>query len=153
MPTSKPRITITLTDKQHEVLHALAELQKVSMSSIVVELLDTSMPVLQRLVSILSAAAAAPKSVLDGLRQSLEGAEENVLGKQEEVMAQFDLLLAAVGGGGAQARTPAPTAAPTARKRPRPPSTNRGVRIPPKSNKNSVSSPMKTSSKSRGAKK
>jgi uncharacterized protein (DUF1778 family) len=153
MPTNKPRITITLSDEQHELLHALAELQKVSMSSIVVELLDTSLPVLERLVSILKAAAAAPQSVLDGLRKSLEGAEENVLGKQADVMAQFDLLAAAVGAGDARERTLAPTAAATGRKTPRPPPTNRGVRIPSKTTKTHAISPMKTGGKARGVKK
>jgi uncharacterized protein (DUF1778 family) len=67
MPTSKPRITLTISEQQHELLQSLADLQKVSMSSIVVDLLDTTMPVLARLVSILKSAAEAPQSVLDEL--------------------------------------------------------------------------------------
>ena len=70
MPTSKPRITLTISEQQHALLQSLAELQKVSMSSIVVDLLDTTMPVLTRLVSILKSAAEAPQSVLDELRQA-----------------------------------------------------------------------------------
>lgn len=139
MPTTKPRITITLSDHQHEVLQGLSNLQGQSMSAIVVELLDTSMPVLERLQTILSAAAAAPQAVLEQLKLSLEGAEASFIGKQDEVMHQFDSLVAAVGGGdeGAQSRASAPTtqAAPKARKTARPPSTNRGVRKSPKSTK------------------
>jgi hypothetical protein len=139
MPTTKPRITLTLSDHQHEVLQGLSELQGQSMSSIIVELLDTSMPVLERLQSILSAAAAAPQEVLEQLKLSLEGAEANFVGKQGEVMHQFDQLVAAVGGGDGSAlsRTPAPTtqAASTDRKKARPPSTNRGVRKTTKSPK------------------
>lgn len=139
MPTTKPRITLTLSDHQHEVLHGLSELQGQSMSSIIVELLETSMPVLERLQSILSAAAAAPQAVLEQLKLSLEGAEANFVGKQDEVMHQFDQLVAAVGGGDGDAlsRAPAPTtqAASTARKKAGPPSTNRGVRKSPKSTK------------------
>jgi hypothetical protein len=75
MPTAKPRITITLTDEQHAILSSLSSLQKVSMSSIVVDLLDTTLPVLQRLAGILSNAANAPQELLDELRRTAESAE------------------------------------------------------------------------------
>lgn len=127
MPTSKPRITLTLSEQQHELLQSLAELQKVSMSSIVVDLLDTTMPVLGRLVSILKSAAEAPQSVLDELRKSLDVAESDALGKQDSLMGQVDLLIA--GAGDAQESAPAPAKKP-ALKNARPPATNRGVRIP-----------------------
>jgi uncharacterized protein (DUF1778 family) len=129
MPTSKPRITLTLSEQQHELLQSLAELQRVSMSSIVVDLLDTTMPVLGRLASILKSAAEAPQSVLDELRKSLEVAESDALGKKDSVMDQLDLLVAAAGGRDARERTPTPAAKP-APKKAGPPTTNRGVRIP-----------------------
>lgn len=131
MPTSKPRITLTISEQQHELLQSLAELQKVSMSSIVVDLLDTTMPVLARLVSILKSAAEAPQSVLDELRKSLDVAESDALGKKDSVMGQLDLLLAAAAGpGNARERAPG-LAAKFAPKKAGPPATNRGVRIPP----------------------
>lgn len=119
MATLKPRITITLSDEQHQVLHALAELQKVSMSSIVVDLLETAMPSLERLSTLLEIAEQAPKNVMDGLRTSLQNVELELM--------QMDLLAEVPGRahGGARPGTSA------ASKKARPPSTNRGVRIPP----------------------
>lgn len=101
MPTVKPRITITLTDHQHAVLSSLATVQKVSMSSIVVDLVDATLPVLERLASVLQNAANAPQSVLDDLRRSLASAEQDTVGMSSDVMGQLDLLVEASGGGAA----------------------------------------------------
>ena len=98
MPTVKPRITITLTDHQHAVLSSLASVQKVSMSSIVVDLVDTTLPVLERLAAVLQNAADAPQSVLDELRRSLASAEQDTVGMSSDVMGQLDLLVEASGG-------------------------------------------------------
>jgi uncharacterized protein (DUF1778 family) len=153
MPTSKPRITITLTDEQHKLLCTLAELQGVSMSSIVVDLFASTMPVLERLHLILKAAADAPQNVLDGLRSSLEGAEKDVRGLHATAMGQLDLLV--------NAATPKPSgrrstakalprsgssASPSSKEKAaarsmpaaRPPTSNRGVRNSPSSLKSST---------------
>lgn len=139
MPTAKPRITITLTDEQHSTLHELAHLQGVSMSSIVVDLVDTTLPVLQRLTEVLRNASEAPQAVLDGLRASLDTAESDMLGHGEAVMSQLDLLVklgrGEGAGDGARAAVPAPS--PKAE----PPTSNRGVRnVPPTSKKSPFSS-------------
>lgn len=154
MATTKPRITITVSEQQHELLQSLASIQKVSMSSIVVDLLDTTCPVLERLLGILKAAANAPKSVIEELRKSLEGAESNLLASQDQVMgslAEFESVAAGegvprtpLGAGGASS-----PAKPAARK-PRPPTSNRGVRILTDTLDNRPISPMKTSKKNRG---
>ena len=126
MATSKPRITITLTDEQHRVLQGLADLQRVSMSSIVVDVLDTAMPSLERLNALLEVAEEAPKAVLDGLRSSL-----NAAGAELGIdLRQLDLLRDAPGANVRGARALAPGASKAA-KMEGPPSTNRGVRIPP----------------------
>lgn len=130
MATTKPRITITLSEEQHALLHKLADVQKVSMSSIVVELLDTAIPVLERLTSILETAAQAPQTVLDELRKSLQVAEGDMNDAQSQVFGQLDLL-EAVAAGAVRSAAPAVTASSKALKTARPPSTNRGVRIPP----------------------
>lgn len=133
MPTTKPRITITLSQHQHDLLGAMANAQKVSMSSIVVELLDTAVPVLERVMDLINAAKRAPKEALDELKRSLDRAEHNVLGMQEEAIGQLDLLVKEAGGmGEARSGTPV-TAASKARRSgsKKPPTSNRGVRIPP----------------------
>lgn len=146
MPTAKPRITITLSDEQHSTLQALAQLQGVSMSSIVVDLVETTIPVLQRLVTVLQTASQAPQAVLDGLRATLQAAESDVISHGDAVMGHLDALVNAAGGEDvAVPRSGAAAASPEAE----PPTSNRGVRIVPPSAKNRAISPMKSGQKNR----
>lgn len=145
MPTAKPRITITLTDQQHSILSTLAGLQKVSMSSIVVDLLDTTLPVLQRLTSILSNAATAPQDLLDELRRTAESAENEVSGIAPHVLGLLDEM---------EQLSSAPAAVPgrlrhgaAAGAEDRPPTSNRGVRITVPASKIAHISPMKKGEK------
>jgi hypothetical protein len=142
MPTTKPRITITLTEHQHALLQTLSGYQGESMSSIIVDLLETALPVLERIAVIMKAASEAPQEMLVGLRGSLERAEANVLNQMQEHMGQLDIFLQEAGGGVGGARAlpaPSPASAPSPTKK-KPPTSNRGVRI----TATSPSSPMKT---------
>jgi len=155
MPTLKPRITITLSDHAHSVLSSLSQAQKVSMSSIVVDLVDTTLPVLERLAAILKNAAEAPQSVLDELKKSLESAESHALSAQDNVMGNLDLFVAMSGGSDTKPAQPRPKGArATARvssvdavEKGRPPTSNRGVRITSPTSKIAQISPMKSSEK------
>lgn len=131
MPTEKPRITITLTDHQHDVLSSLAKGQKCSMSSIVVDLLDTAIPVLERVNELITAAQKAPQQALDQLKASLGRAEIDVIGMQSEVMGQLDMLVreAGVAVDARERAAAAPASSPVAAVV-KPPSSNRGVRKP-----------------------
>jgi hypothetical protein len=124
------------------------------MSSIVVDLVDTTLPVLERLAIVLKNAADAPQSVLDDLKKSLESAEFDALASQENVMGNLDLFVAISGQGSGPAqprpegaRVPARSRSVDAVEKVRPPTSNRGVRIiPPTSNIEQIS-PMKRSEK------
>nr|CRY96429.1 hypothetical protein [uncultured prokaryote] len=139
MPTTKPRITITLSDEQHATLHALSQLQGVSMSSIVVDLVDTTLPVLQRLTEVLKNASQAPQAVLDSLRASLDSAESEMVGHGAAVMGQLDMLVK-LGAGAVDVTRSGAAAVPE----PKPPTSNRGVRNVPTPSKNRVISPSKS---------
>ena len=129
MPTAKPRITITLTEQQHAVLSSLASLQKVSMSSIVVDLLDTTLPVLERLTDVLQNAANAPQDLLDELRRTAQSAEKEVSEMGPHVLGLLDEMvdLSSVAVGEATGRPR--HGAPRSDAEDRPPTSNRGVRI------------------------
>jgi len=127
MPTSKPRITITLTDQQHQVLSALAKVQKISMSSIVVDFLESTMPVLERLVSVLEGAANAPQSVKDQIRQSAESAEKAYGHLPSELLQPLDFMVRVAKEAGALSSEEVQPAA----QEQGPPTSNRGVRISP----------------------
>jgi hypothetical protein len=150
MPTAKPRITITLTDHQHSVLSTLAQAQKVSMSSIVVDLVDTTLPVLERLSAILQNAADAPQSVLDNLRRSLSSAETDTAEISSQVMGQLDLLADVAAGGRSRGALATRGRALAAAK---PPTSNRGVRITSPTSKIGSISPMKKGEKNGRAEK
>jgi hypothetical protein len=131
MPTEKPRITITLTEQQHRVLSTMAKGQKCSMSSIVVDLLETAIPVLERVTELVAAAQRAPQQALDQLKLSLGRAESDVLGMQDVVMGQLDMLMRDAGVAVEVRERPAAIlASPPASATAKPPSSNRGVRKP-----------------------
>lgn len=144
MATAKPRITITLPDQQYEVLSALAAVQKRSMSSIVVDLLETTLPVLERLTAVLQNAATAPQAVLDQLKLSAETAGGDVAGVEAEMFRQLDLLVESSGGVPGATRSGVPG---------EPPTSNRGVRITSPNAKIATISPMKKGEKNGRAQK
>ena len=123
MPTTKPRITITLTEHQHEVLGRMATLGKGSMSAIVVDLLETMIPVLERVVHAMQVAADAPKEMHKGIIETFERAEQDMLPLYTEAMQQLDKVMPAPGSGARMSTVTAP-----ASRKPRPPASNRGVR-------------------------
>jgi uncharacterized protein (DUF1778 family) len=76
MPTAKPRITVTLTEHQYDVLTRLASARGASRSSIMVDLLDASLPVLERAFKLLEALEAARKGdYLEDFVASMDKAE------------------------------------------------------------------------------
>ena len=149
MPTTKPRITITLTDHQHNVLSRMSKLGKDSMSSIVVDMLETMLPVLERVVIAMQAAANAPIELQNGMAASFEKAEKEVSAHLASSMRQLDMLLPGFGGAVAQ---PSPRSS-SAAKIGRPPPTNRGVSFSTPPTKKGPLSPMKTGRKLKGCQK
>ncbi len=90
MPTTNPRITVTLAPSLAVVLRRLAELAGNSQSALVGDLLAQSQPVFERMVRILEAAKRAAEAskadkdrMLSGIAQTLEsmqGSLEQQLG-------------------------------------------------------------------------
>lgn len=149
MATLKPRITVTLSDNQHNLLSTLADLQSVSMSSIVADLIDSVYPALERVAVILRAAKEAPEEVKRELRKSTEDAEKLFLPAAKDLMVQLDMLMdvAPVSKGGR--RTPLKPALDSGKSL-RPPPTNRGVRNVSKPSIKKAVSPMRTAKKVEG---
>ena len=93
MSTLNPRITITLTPACAAVLRELSQLAGNSQSAIVGELLETSLPVFERVVSALRAAttiqAAAKVEIASGLERAQVKLEDQMglmLGDMDETM-------------------------------------------------------------------
>lgn len=128
MATTKPRITITLTERQHAVLRSLSKSSGQSMSAYVVEFLELALPTLERMAATMQAVASARESDIQRVRDQLDEAQRVFEPLAMAVVAQADMFLgrveeAAQAGPETGAR-PAPGQ--TAKRRQSPP-TNRGV--------------------------
>lgn len=130
MATNRPRITITLTDRQHEVLRSLSSSSGQSMSAYVVEFLDMALPTLERMAVSMQALARSREDQIGRIRAQLDEAQAVLEPLAAAAVEQADLFWgkidAAVSDTGAAA-APAPTGARGAGQRPQSPRTNRGV--------------------------
>jgi hypothetical protein len=93
MSTSKPRITITLEPRVHEVLRRLSVANGQSMSSIVTEFLDVAVPPMERMVVVLEKANAMPDHLKGKLRDSFHKAEAKILPAAAAAVEQHDMFL------------------------------------------------------------
>jgi len=102
MPTTKPRITITLEPHAHEVLSRLSAAGGDSMSAIVAQFVDMALPSLERVVVVLERARSAPQEARAGLAAAVERAERAVMPALLAAVDQADLFLSEVSQEAAQ---------------------------------------------------
>lgn len=143
MATSKPRLSVTLSEPTSAMLRELSELTGNSQSAIVGELLEMSEGVFARMVRVLRAAKRAKESgrseIISGIEEAQavmemqlglalgepDGRERNLLAGVEAVHRRTKRE-----GAGGEQSAPAPGPAPDL-----PPISNRGV-TPPQKGKN-----------------
>lgn len=131
MATTKPRITITLTKRQHEVLRSISESSGKPMSAFLMELIDGSMPMLERMAVAFQKIHAAQTAERKRYAAELEETQSALEPIVQQVVGQFDLFMSKVESR-AGAVTDAAPAAPARRTAARSsPLTNRGA-TPPK---------------------
>lgn len=93
MPTANPRLMLTLTHAQYDLLSRLAKVQGRSRAAIVVDFLQTVVPVFERVVVAAEAAQRAQVQATEGLRDSVQAAEAAILPHVSAAMGQLDLLV------------------------------------------------------------
>ena len=93
MPTAKPRIQVTVTESQYQLLKRLAQLQDRSMSAVLSELFDQIEPVYERVAVVLQAALRAQDSMKQGLIAATESAEAELAPMLAQAMGQLDMLV------------------------------------------------------------
>lgn len=158
MATTKPRITVTLTQRQHDVLRVISECGGQPMSAFISELLEQSLPVLERMAESFRKIKAAQDEQKKRIVDELDQAQAEVEPVLEQVLGQFDLFMAKIerAAGAAPAGSGAtPAAAPAAASTP---VTNRGVtpspsnppKRPRRKASEAISSPKVFSKKSGG---
>ncbi len=92
MATSRPRITVTLTDNTHALLKDLSALSGKSMSFLISDLVDGIIPQLSRTIEVMKAAKDAPEEIRQKLIEQYEQSEQKMLEAQSIVEDQFDLF-------------------------------------------------------------
>ena len=143
MPTSNPRITITLPPATHAQLRRLSELTDQSQSSLVSEILEASAPVFERTIRVLEAANDARAEMKGRMASDLATAQaklEKQLGLQLDTFDEFtghlldevEAVRRRARRGSAIGRADAPAAGKTGGATPL---SNRGVRSTPKKGK------------------
>lgn len=147
MATTKPRITVTLTQRQYDVLRVISECGRQPMSAFISELLEQSLPVLERMGESFRKIKAAQDEQKKRIAKELDQAQAEVEPVLEQVLGQFDLFMTkieqAAGAAAPDARLRAGAAAAAA---PSTPVTNRGVT--PSQVKGPKPAPGKASSRS-----
>ena len=93
MATSKPRITITLNHRQYEVLKAISDCSNQPMSAFISELLEESLPVLERMAESFRKIKAAQDEQKKRIASELEQAQKGVEPILAQVLGQFDLFM------------------------------------------------------------
>jgi uncharacterized protein (DUF1778 family) len=93
MATTKPRITVTLTQRQHDVLRVISECGGQSMSAFISELLEQSLPVLERMAQSFRKIKAAQDEQKKRIADELDQAQAEVEPVLEQVLGQFDLFM------------------------------------------------------------
>lgn len=148
MATTKPRITVTLTKRQHEVLRSISENSNQPMSTFISEMLEAALPTLERMAVTFQRVKEAQQAERTRFLDSMDRAQAAIEPVVLNAVGQFDLFLSsieeAVGAGSTDALERAGAPVPTA---PSAPATNRGAT--PRKGKAGVPDPASVSSDSK----
>lgn len=98
MPTDKKRVNVTIEVHEYELLKRLAELQNVSMASIMTDLFRTTYPVLERVCVAVEQAKNMQDSVKKKLLEAAEESEKLVIPHLEASLGQLDIFLNTIEG-------------------------------------------------------
>lgn len=93
MPTTKPRVHVTLEPDTHDVIERLATLQGKTRGAVISEMLDSIVPAISRTVTLLEAAAAAPEMLKENFRAVIEGAQSDLAEASGDSAKQLDILM------------------------------------------------------------
>lgn len=127
MATTKPRITVTLTKRQHEVFQSLSASSGQSMSSLIGEIIEVSMPTFERMAATFQKLKASRDLERSKIAQALDEAQSALEPIALAAVGQFDLFLGRVDAAADVGRMQPHAAASSSGGGTQPPSANRGV--------------------------
>ena len=94
MPTTNPRVNVTLSVSLDALVAHLAAHQRVSKSQVLRELLEAAEPALQRAVTLMDLASKASREVLGGLAGRFERDQDAAEDAAAVVMGRLDRVTA-----------------------------------------------------------
>lgn len=93
MATTKPRITITLTEKQHQLLKTISDASGNSMSYLVTDLIEASEPILQRTASTFSHLKVLNDENKRKIKEAMENAQNVIEPMALNALQQMDCFI------------------------------------------------------------
>ena len=96
MATTKPRITVTLTKRQHEVFTSISASSGQSMSGLIGEIIELSMPTFERMATTFQKLRATQDRERAKVAQVLDEAQNALEPIALAAVGQFDLFMAKV---------------------------------------------------------
>lgn len=96
MATTKPRITVTLTEHQHEVLRTMSEASGKSMSAFLSELLELSLPTFEKMAVTFQKLKDVQRFETSRISDALHEANEVLEPLANAAAGQFDMFLGRV---------------------------------------------------------
>jgi predicted DNA-binding protein len=93
MPTIKPRITVTLSERQHAVLRSLSKSSGQSMSAYIAELMELVLPTLERMAATMQALAQTRDGEMQRVREQLDEAQRVFEPVAMAAVAQADMVM------------------------------------------------------------
>jgi uncharacterized protein (DUF1778 family) len=127
MATTKPRITVTLTKRQHEVISTIAQMGGGSMSAFIGEMLESALPTLERMAATFQKVKQAQDRERSRIIETMDRAQAALEPVVMEAVGQFDLFLGKVEEAAGAADDGKRSAAAAVPADPLAPATNRGA--------------------------
>lgn len=93
MATTKPRITITLTERQHQLLKTISDASGNSMSYLVTDLIEASEPILQRTASAFSHLKVLNDENKRKIKEAMENAQNVIEPMAFNALHQMDCFI------------------------------------------------------------
>jgi uncharacterized protein (DUF1778 family) len=93
MATTKPRITITLTERQHHLLKTISDASGNSMSYLVTDLIEASEPILERTASTFSHLKELNEENKRKIKQAMENAQNIIEPMAINALQQMDCFI------------------------------------------------------------
>lgn len=93
MATTKPRITITLTERQHHLLKTISDVSGNSMSYLVTDLIEASEPILERTASTFSHLKVLNDENKKKIKEAMENAQNVIEPMAINALQQMDCFI------------------------------------------------------------